>query len=58
MEKGENWLLAKKPIGGYKCASCESYIGDLTENMQQVNWNKYPVRDPTEKSYRVILIIL
>ena len=26
-----NWLLANKPLG-YFCASCENYIGDLTNN--------------------------
>lgn len=53
MEKGDNWLLAKKPIGGYSCASCEAYIGDLHDNTQYVPWNKYPMRDPNDKLYRI-----
>ena len=53
MEKGDNWLLASKPIGGYKCASCESYLGDLNENNQHLPWNKIPNRDPSERLYRV-----
>jgi hypothetical protein len=53
MEKGDNWLLAKKPMNGYNCASCESYIGDLHDNNQYVPWNKYPNRDPNDKGYRV-----
>ncbi len=53
MEKGDNWLLAKKPIGAYSCASCEAYIGDLHENMQYIPWNKYPIRDPNDKLYRI-----
>ncbi len=53
MEKGDNWLLAKKPIGGFSCASCESYIGDIQENNQFLPWNKYPSRDANERVYRV-----
>jgi len=53
-EKGDNWLIAKKPVGGYACASCESYIGKLQDSTNQhVPWNKYPQRDPNEKAYRV-----
>jgi len=54
MEKGDNWLIAKKPVNGHVCASCESYIGDLPDSNQYVPWNKYPLRDPNEKAYRVI----
>jgi len=56
-EKGDNWLLAKKPVNGYSCASCEAYIGDLHDTTQPVHWNKYPNRDFTSdpnKLYRVI----
>jgi len=52
-EKGDNWLLTKKPLGGHSCASCETYIGDLHENSQPIHWNKYPMRDPNDKLYRV-----
>lgn len=58
MEKGDNWLLAKKPLGGNSCASCEAYIGDLHDNSQYVAWNKYPMRDPNDKLYRVNINIL
>jgi hypothetical protein len=53
MEKGDNWLIAKKPVNGHVCASCESYIGELPDSNQYVPWNKYPLRDPNEKAYRV-----
>ena len=56
MEKGDNWLLAKKPVNGSSCASCESYIGELPDSNQYVPWNKYPIRDPNEKAYRVSLL--
>jgi len=52
-EKGENWLLAKKPLEGFNCASCEAYIGDLKDNNEHVAWNKYPMRDPSDKLYRM-----
>ena len=52
-EKGENWMLAAKPVGGYKCASCESYIGELTNKWEYLPWNKYPTRDFVDKSYRM-----
>jgi hypothetical protein len=52
-DKGDNWLLAKKPVNGFSCASCEAYIGDLQDNTQYVPWNKYPMRDPNDKLYRI-----
>ena len=53
MEKCDNWLLAKKPLGGHLCASCENYIGDLKDSNTYVPWNKYPMRDPNDKLYRI-----
>ena len=56
IEKGENWLLSKKPITSNLCASCESYIGDLKDinnNNIYVPWNKYPVKDANDKLYRM-----
>lgn len=53
-EKGDNWMLAAKPIGGYKCASCESFLGDPnTYKHQYLPWNKYPDRAIIEKPYRM-----
>ena len=53
MEKGDNWLLAKKPIGGFTCASCEAYIGELKDKGEYMAWNKYPMREPSDKAYRI-----
>ena len=47
-----DWLIAKKPIGGHACASCESYLGDLKENDEYIAWNKYPHREH-DKNYRI-----
>ena len=51
-DRNDNWLIAKKPIGGHACASCEAYIGDLKEKGDFVAWNKYPQREK-DKNYRV-----
>ena len=51
-EKNESWLIAKKPINGHICASCEAYIGELKEKEDFMVWNKYPQRDK-EKNYRI-----
>ncbi len=52
VEKGDNWLLAKKPINSV-CASCESYIGELKDTGTYIPWNKYPNKDPNDKLYRL-----
>jgi hypothetical protein len=52
-DKGDNWLIAKKPINGFKCASCEAYIGDLKDRENYLAWNKYPMREPQDKAYRI-----
>ena len=49
-----NWLLAKKPINGYSCASCESYIGELNNNIKKyIPWNRLPYKDSGENMYRM-----
>ena len=49
-----NWLLAKKPINGYSCASCESYLGDLTNDIKKyVPWNRLPLRESSDNLYRM-----
>ena len=53
-DKNESWLIAKKPLGGNICASCEAYIGDLKSKDDFIGWNKYPNRDKEkEKNYRI-----
>ena len=48
----DNWLLAKKPLNNYLCASCESVIrGELDKKTDYIAWNKYPSRD--DKTYRM-----
>ena len=50
-EGSDSWLLAKKPISNYQCASCESILKDLEQKDNFVPWNKYPNRE--EKTYRI-----
>ena len=52
MEGGENWLLAKRPLNGYKCASCEAYLDNLAGPQDYLPWNKYPSRE-ADKAYRM-----
>ena len=45
-EGQDNWLLAKKPINNYLCASCEGVIrGELDKRCEYIPWNKYPNRE-------------
>ena len=45
-EGQDNWLLAKKPMSNYLCASCESVIrGELDKRSEYIPWNKYPNRE-------------
>ena len=54
VSEADTWLLAKKPINAYSCASCENYIGDLREDSHKfIPWNKMPLRDPGDKLYRM-----
>ena len=39
-ENNENWLIAKKPMNNYHCASCDSYIGELSSKNEFSAWNK------------------
>ena len=52
MDGSDNWLLAKKPLNNYQCASCEAMLkGDLDKKSEYIAWNKYPNRD--DKTYRM-----
>ena len=51
--KADSWLLAKRSLNSNLCASCEAYIGDLKDNNEYQPWNKYPMRDPNDKLYKL-----
>ena len=50
-EEKENWLLAKKPIGNYSCASCENYLGNLKDDTDKhIHWKKLPIKIKDKES--------
>ena len=51
IKEGDNWLLAKKPMNNYLCASCESYLGELKNKNIYLPWNKIPPHD--SRKYRM-----
>ena len=51
-KENENWLLAKKPMNGYLCASCEAYIGELKSKDDVATWNKLTDRK-VKRNYRI-----
>ena len=54
VNEADNWLLAKKPLSGYSCAACESMINNLRDDANKfIPWNKLPLRDPSDKLYRM-----
>ena len=52
IKEGDNWLLARKPMNNYLCASCEAFIGDLKNKNTFLPWNKIPPHDMNAK-YRM-----
>ena len=39
-KEADTWILAKKPVNGYTCASCEAYLGDLKDRTTE-NWTNH-----------------
>ena len=52
-DNNENWLIAKKPLNNFMCASCESYLGDLKNKDEYLAWNKIPIKDDVNRRYRL-----
>ena len=50
----EDAMFAKKPLGGWSCASCQKNLVNLQGQMAEfTHWNKLPVRDPSERIAKV-----
>lgn len=50
----DNAMFSKKPLGGISCASCEKNLINLQQKPSEFyNWNRFPVRDPSERIARV-----
>ena len=41
----DSWLMAKRPLKCFNCASCESNIKNITPSNEYLAWNKYPAGD-------------
>ena len=53
-DSGETAMFSKKPLQGYACASCEKNLVNLQGQIAAYNnWNKLPMRDPTERLAKV-----
>jgi hypothetical protein len=46
----DSWIMAKKPIGCFNCATCEANIKNENPPNEYLVWNKYPQQD---KIYRM-----
>ena len=46
----DSWIMAKKPIGCFNCATCEANIKNENPPNEYLAWNKYPQQD---KIYRM-----
>ena len=46
----DSWLMAKRPLKCFNCATCESNIKNITPTNEYLAWNKYP---PGDRIYRM-----
>jgi chromosome segregation ATPase len=50
---GDDAMFAKKPLGGWSCASCETNLEKLKGiSAAYYSWNKMPYRDPNDRIAR------
>ena len=49
-KESESWIMAKRPLKCFNCATCESNIKNMSPSNEYLPWNKYP---PGEKIYRM-----
>ena len=50
---GDDAMFAKKPLGGWSCASCETNLEKLKGMAAAYySWNKMPYRDPNDRIAR------
>mmetsp|Transcript_35280 Transcript_35280/g.6358 ORF Transcript_35280/g.6358 Transcript_35280/m.6358 type:complete len:85 (-) Transcript_35280:128-382(-) len=51
---GNDAMLARKPLGGWSCASCEKNLEQLRgKKAPYSSWSKMPYRDPADRIARV-----
>ena len=50
----EDAMFAKKPLGGWSCASCEKNLVNMAgQTADFYPWGRFPVRDPNDRIARV-----
>ena len=50
-------MFAKKPLGGWSCASCEKNLINLQGQQAEYNpWGRLPLKDPNERISKVNII--
>ena len=53
VKDGDDAMLAKKPLGGWSCASCQKDLEKLMGKIAPYQaWNKMPYRDPADRIAR------
>ena len=51
--EGDDAMLARKPLGGWSCASCQKELEKLIGKVAPYQvWNKMPFRDPADRIAR------
>jgi DNA repair exonuclease SbcCD ATPase subunit len=51
--EGDDAMLARKPLGGWSCASCQKELEKLIGKVAPYHpWNKLPYRDPADRIAR------
>lgn len=51
-KEGEDAMLARKPLGGWSCGSCEKNLEKLVTKTMHTPWNKLPIREIKEKGHK------
>ena len=49
----DSWLMAKRPLKCFNCATCESNIKNITPTNEYLAWNKYPPSNSIDKIFRI-----
>lgn len=56
-ENEDDAMFAKKPLGGWSCASCEKNLVNLQGNIAEYQpWNKLPFKEPSDRIAKVSII--
>ena len=51
-QDADSWLLAKKPLKCFNCATCEAHIRNQNPPDEYISWNKYPPQSEKDRNNR------